>query len=287
MTRIIKAESLGFCMGVRRAIDKILNEADKHGEIETLGALVHNQQVIDHLSEKGVHTVNDPEEIKGSRIVISAHGVGPQVIDALKNSGLEVVDTTCSFVKRAQKAAAKLNQDGFFTLVFGDKKHPEVKGILGWAEGNGLATIHADDLKELPAIPKKLGIVSQTTQIPAAFDAFVKEVFSIAFRQDSEIRIVDTFCHDIRRRQEVTSNMAKECELVYVIGGKNSANTRHLYDICNAHAKTYQIETADDILPTVLEGVETIGVAAGASTEDQTIDEVIKRLEELTHAVIE
>jgi 4-hydroxy-3-methylbut-2-enyl diphosphate reductase len=287
MTRIIKAESLGFCMGVRRAIDKILNEADKHGEIETLGALVHNQQVIDHLSEKGVHTVNDPEEIKGSRIVISAHGVGPQVIDALKNSGLEVVDTTCSFVKRAQKAAAKLNQDGFFTLVFGDKKHPEVKGILGWAEGNGLATIHADDLKELPAIPKKLGIVSQTTQIPAAFDAFVKEVFSIAFRQDSEIRIVDTFCHDIRRRQEVTSNMAKECELVYVIGGKNSANTRHLYDICSAHAKTYQIETADDILPTVLEGVETIGVAAGASTEDQTIDEVIKRLEELTHAVIE
>ncbi len=286
MAKIIKAESLGFCMGVRRALEMINDEAEKRGHIETLGALVHNRQVMEKLASKGVKVINDSSEIEGEEIVISAHGVSPKVIDELSSRGLEVIDTTCAFVKRAQKSAERLNKNGYYTLVYGDAKHPEVKGILGWANEYGMAIMDAKDLCKLDPLPKKLGVVSQTTQIPAAFIDFVKNVLDLAFVQDCEIKIVDTLCHDIRRRQETTSRMASECELVYVIGGRNSANTKHLYDICVQRTRTYQIETADEINPDDLAGIETIGVAAGASTDDSCINDVIKTLQLMTGATV-
>jgi 4-hydroxy-3-methylbut-2-enyl diphosphate reductase len=245
---ISKAESLGFCLGVRRAIDSITIAAGERGGVETLGALVHNQQVLKKLSSIGVNIVNDPAQIKGDTVVISAHGVSPRVMEDIKERGINVIDTTCPFVKRAQVAARKLAEAGFYTLVFGDVAHPEVKGILGWAQGQGMATMDAADLKKLDALPQRLGILSQTTQIPLAFAAFVKDVIDLALMKDAEIRIIDTLCHDIRRRQSDTLKMARSSDLVLVIGGRNSANTRHLFDLCSTVAATRLIETAAEVM---------------------------------------
>jgi len=280
-TRIIKADSLGFCLGVRRAIETITVSAAQRGGIETLGALVHNQQVITRLESQGVSIVDDIDSIRGKAVVISAHGVSPRVVEELERRALEVIDTTCPFVRRAQMAARKLAEAGFFTLVFGDKDHPEVKGILGWAEHGGLAITRADELNEMSSLPLKLGVVSQTTQVPAAFNHFIKDVLDLALQRDAEIRIVDTLCHDIRRRQADTLRMAAQCDLVLVIGGRNSANTRHLYELCSTCAETHLVETADEIEPNWLVGKGCIGVTAGASTDDQTIEQVVNRLENL------
>jgi 4-hydroxy-3-methylbut-2-enyl diphosphate reductase len=284
--QISKAASLGFCMGVRRAIDSITAVAGERGGVETLGALVHNQQVLKKLSSIGVNIVNESSKIKGDTVVISAHGVSPQVMQDIKEHGIHVIDTTCPFVKRAQVAARKLAQAGFYTLVFGDVAHPEVKGILGWTQGQGMATLEARDLKKLDTLPQRLGILSQTTQIPSAFGAFVKDVIDMALLKDAEIRIIDTLCHDIRRRQSDTLKMAKSSDLVLVIGGRNSANTRHLFDLCSTVAETRLIETAAEIDPGWLTGKEHIGVTAGASTDDETIDEVMAQLARLTGSAV-
>jgi 4-hydroxy-3-methylbut-2-enyl diphosphate reductase len=280
--KIKKASNIGFCMGVRRAIDIITDVAEKQGGVETLGALVHNQQVLGKLAERGVRIVDDIHDVKGDTLVISAHGVSPRVTAEIKTRGLTVTDTTCPFVKRAQVAAKKLADAGFYTVVFGDVNHPEVKGILGWAEGKGMATLDASGLERLPEIPKKLGLLSQTTQIPAAFSLFVKDVLDLALVKDAEIRIIDTLCHDIRRRQADTLKMARGSDVVFVIGGRNSANTQHLFELCSTVADTHQIETAKDIKPAWLKGKTKIGVTAGASTDDETIDEVMAKLERLT-----
>jgi 4-hydroxy-3-methylbut-2-enyl diphosphate reductase len=283
-TRITKASNIGFCMGVRRAIDIITDVADKQGGVETLGALVHNQQVLKKLADHGVSIVNDVSDIKGKTVVISAHGVGPKVTEEIESRDLTAIDTTCPFVKRAQVAARRLAEAGFYTVVFGDVDHPEVKGILGWAEGRGMATLDARDLGKLKELPRKLGLLSQTTQIPEAFSRFVKDVIDVALVKDAEIRIIDTLCHDIRRRQADTLKMAQDSDIVFVIGGRNSANTKHLYELCSTVADTRQIETAAEIDTAWLKDKQKIGVTAGASTDDETIDDVMARLRDVTGA---
>jgi len=282
--RIKKASNIGFCMGVRRAIDIITDVSDKQGGVETLGALVHNQHVLKKLADHGVRIIDDVSDVKGKTVVISAHGVGPRVTEEIESRGLTAIDTTCPFVKRAQVAARRLAEAGFYTIVFGDLNHPEVKGILGWAEEKGMATLDVRDLIKLEELPRKLGLLSQTTQIPEAFSRFVKDVIDIALVKDAEIRIIDTLCHDIRRRQADTLRMAKASDLVLVIGGRNSANTQHLFDLCSEVADTHLIETAAEIDPAWLKHKEKIGVTAGASTDDETIDDVMARLREETGA---
>jgi 4-hydroxy-3-methylbut-2-enyl diphosphate reductase len=244
---------------------------------------VHNQQVLGKLAGHGVRIIDDAADICGDTVVISAHGVGPHVTKELESRGINVIDTTCAFVKRAQVAARRLSNAGFYTIVYGDGKHPEVKGILGWADGNGIATLDAAMLQNLPSLPHKLGLLSQTTQIPEAFTAFVKEVVDIALVKDAEVHIIDTLCHDIRLRQADTLKMAEGSDIVLVIGGRNSANTKHLFELCAKVADVYQIETAADINPEWLRDRNKIGVTAGASTDDATIDEVMARLNALTN----
>lgn len=282
--KIKKASNIGFCMGVRRAIDIITDVADKQGGVETLGALVHNQQVLKKLADHGVRIIDDVSAVKGKTVVISAHGVGPKSTQAIESRGLTAIDTTCPFVKRAQVAAHRLAKAGFYTVVFGDVNHPEVKGILGWAEGKGMATQDVRDLVKLEELPRKLGILSQTTQIPEAFSHFVKDVIDIALVKDAEIRIIDTLCHDIRRRQADTLKMAQVSDIVFVIGGRNSANTKHLFELCSTVADTRLIETAAEIDPAWLKNKGKIGVTAGASTDDETIDDVMACLHNLSGA---
>ncbi len=278
---ILKAADIGFCLGVRRAIDILEPIARRYGGVETLGAVVHNQQVLRRLAALGVRVVRNVDEIKGDTVVISSHGVGPKVEEELRARQINIIDTTCPFVKRAQVAARKLAESGFYTIVYGDNDHPEVRGILGWADDNGIATLDADDIARLDELPRRLGVLSQTTQIPARFAAFTKKLIDSALVKDSELRIIDTICHDIRQRQASALTVARDSDLVLVIGGSTSANTRHLVELCSTVTKTYLVETADQIKPAWLKGRRRVGVTAGASTDEQTINEVLKRLKAL------
>ncbi len=279
MAEIKRAEGIGFCLGVRRAIDILERTAIRHGGVETLGAIVHNRQVLKKMADMGVSVVNGVSEIKGGLVVTSSHGVSPRVMDEIRSRRIEAVDTTCPFVKRAQVAARKLAEAGFYTIVYGDVDHPEVKGILGWAGGEGMATLDPGEITRLERLPRRLGIVSQTTQIPSRFADFVKKLLESPSFKDTELRIFDTICHDIRQRQAAALALAGESDLVLVVGGKMSANSQHLVELCSTLAETRLVETADEIRMSWLEGRQKIGVTSGASTDEDTINEVVSRLE--------
>jgi 4-hydroxy-3-methylbut-2-enyl diphosphate reductase len=174
-----------------------------------------------------------------------------------------------------------LAQAGFLVVIYGDADHTEVKGVLGWAEGKGVATLDEKTVLEIEPLPRRIGVLSQTTQIPADFVAFVKRLIDGAFTRDSELRVIDTICHDLRKRQLQALELAGRVDLMLVIGGRGSANTNRLAELCAAVNKTHLVETAADISPQWFEGKRNIGVTSGASTAEATIDEVLARLKTL------
>lgn len=276
--RVEKAEKTGFCFGVRRAIDILERVARERGGVETLGAAVHNQQVLDKLAGLGVKMVKRVDSIQGDTVATSSHGISPQLRDEIKARHIEIISTTCPFVNRAQVAARRMAEAGFLVVVYGDAEHPEVKGILGWTGGRGIATLDEKFVAALDRIPRRLGILAQTTQIPAHFADFVKKMVDVAFTRDSEMRIVDTICHDIRERQAAALKLAQKADLVLVVGGRHSANTNRLAELCSAVAETHLIETAEEIQPSWLQGKSYIGITAGASTDEETVEEVFRKL---------
>lgn len=281
MPKIEKATKTGFCFGVRRAINLLEKVTRERDGVETLGAVVHNQQVLQKLSDIGVRVVNKIDDIKGDVVVTSSHGVSPALEDELRSRHIDVISTTCPFVRRAQVSARRLAESGFFVIVYGDAQHPEVKGILGWARGQGLATLDEEPITKLEPLPRRLGILSQTTQVPAHFAEFTKKIIDHALTKDSEIRIIDTICHDIRERQAAALELAHRADLMLVVGGRSSANTNRLAELCSQVTETHLIETAEEIQPEWTQGKNLIGVTAGASTAEESVEEVIKRLEEL------
>jgi 4-hydroxy-3-methylbut-2-enyl diphosphate reductase len=282
MPEIEKAGKTGFCFGVRRAINILEKVARERGGVETLGAVVHNQQVLHKLSELGVCVVKDSADIKGDTIITSSHGVSPDLEESLRARNLNIVSTTCHDVRRAQTAAQKLADSDFFVIVFGDANHPEVKGILGWAKGKGIATTDEKVIAALDPLPRKLGILSQTTEVPAHFAEFVKKIIDLALTKNSEIRIIDTICHDLRERQATALELAHRADLMLVVGGRSSANTNRIAELCAKVTETHLIETAGDIKPTWLKGKQHIGVTSGASTAEETVEDVMERLKEMT-----
>lgn len=280
--KIERASGTGFCFGVKRAISTLEKAANERGPVETLGAVVHNKQVLQRLAKLGVSVTGKIENVRGGTIAVGAHGVGPEITEELERRKLKIVDTTCRFVQRAQSVAQKLSKAGFFVVVYGDVNHPEVKGIIAWAGGKGMATVDVQQIAELKPFPKKIGVLAQTTQIPANFNTFLKRLIDVAFKKDSELHIVDTICHDIRRRQESAEELARNVDLMFVVGDRTSANSNRLAELCNRLTTAYLIETADDINPQWLKGRKHIGITGGASTAEETINEVQAKLEELT-----
>jgi len=278
--RVEKADKIGFCFGVRRAIDILERVARERGGVETLGAVVHNEQVLEKLARLGVRVTKDVASIQGDTVVTSSHGISPQLEEELKARGIGIISTTCPFVLRAQVTARRLAEAGFLVVIYGDADHPEVKGILGWAKGRGIASLDEGFVSTLERIPRRLGILSQTTQVPAQFAAFVKKLIDLAFIRDSEMRVIDTICHDIRERQASALKLAQRADLMLVVGGHHSANTNRLAELCAQVTETHLIETAEEIQSSWLEGKGYIGVTAGASTDEETVAEVVRRLEQ-------
>jgi 4-hydroxy-3-methylbut-2-enyl diphosphate reductase len=276
--KIEKTREIGFCYGVKRAIELLERIARERGGVETLGAVVHNQQVLQRLAGIGVRVVPGIDDIRGNIVAISSHGASPEIEEKLRARHIEVVNTTCPFVHRVQIAARRLARNGFFVVIYGDADHTEVRGVLGWAVGKGVATLDEKLVARLEPLPRRLGILSQTTQVPAHFTRFVKRLVDSVFTRDSELRIIDTICHDIRRRQAEALDLAGRVDLMLVIGGRGSANTSRLAELCSAATETHLIETAGEIKPSWFQGKERIGITSGASTSEQTIDKVLARL---------
>ena len=276
--RVEKAAGIGFCFGVKRAIDILEKVTRERGGVETLGAVVHNQQVMQRLAGIGVRVAEGVDDIQGNIVAISSHGVAPSAEEKIRARNINIINTTCPFVRRAQLTARRLAESGFFVVIYGDVDHPEVRGILGWAGGKGVATLDDRFIARLDHLPRRLGIVSQTTQIPAHFNEFVKKLIDSALVKDSELRIIDTICHDIRYRQAAALKLADRVDLMLVIGGHNSANTNHLVELCSTVTTAYLVETAQEIQSSWLQSRSHVGITAGASTAEQTIDEVLVKL---------
>ena len=276
---IEKAGKLGFCFGVRRAIKILERAAREYGGVETLGAVVHNQQVLQRLAKMGVRVAKDVDDIQGSTVAISAHGISPQLEEEIRTRHINIIDTTCPVIHRAQTAAQRLAESGFFVIIYGDVDHPEVKSILGWANGKGIATLNEQFIASFDRLPHRLGILSQTTQIPAHFTEFAKKLIDSAFTKDSELYVIDTICHDIRKQQIAALKLANRVDLMLVIGGHTSANTNHLAELCSTATKTYLVETGEEIQPFWFQEQRRIGITAGASTAEETINEVLIKLE--------
>jgi len=276
---IEKADKVGFCFGVKRAIDVLEKVACERGGVETLGAVVHNRQVLQKLAAIGVKVAKNVDDIRGDVVVTSSHGISPQLEEEIKDRNIEIISTTCPFVLRAQVAARRLAEAGFLVIIYGDAEHPEVRGILGWTKGRGLAALDDKFIAGLDQIPRRIGILSQTTQVPTHFTDFVKKLIDTVFTRDSEMRIIDTICHDIRERQAAAIELAGQMDLMLVVGGHHSANTNRLAELCSQVTETYLIETAAEIQPSWLEGKRRIGVTAGASTDEQTVNEVLTSLQ--------
>ena len=277
--RIIKAKVLGFCGGVRRAVQMIETELAENGPLHTLGAIVHNAHVVDSLAKKGARMAESLDEVpKGGTVAITAHGAGEEVYAGIEQRNLRLVDTTCPIVHRAQAVAAELVGEGFGLVLYGEAEHPEVRGILSWTKGKGIATQSPD--VEIPTGPKGLAVISQTTKSPALFAEFAQSLVRRFAGRVPEIRIVDTTCPETGRRYQSAEELATLVDALIVVGSRTSANTRKLAETCLATGvTTFHIESAAEIDNRWFESWQVFGVTAGASTPDPVIEEVVQRLE--------
>jgi 4-hydroxy-3-methylbut-2-enyl diphosphate reductase len=250
--------------------------AGELGPLQTLGPIVHNQQVVNRLAERGVTVAESIDQLKRDILCISSHGVGPQVLQEAGARGIKIIDTTCPFVRRSQVAAKKLAGSGFSVVVFGDENHREVQGVLGYAGEKGLATTRVPPFEKLSP---RVGILSQTTQSFAAFHNFVSSFVQAHLESIDELRVVNTICDATRKHQEAALELARRADLMLVVGSRGSANTKRLAELCSAIVETHHIETAQEIDPSWLTGkIDLVGITAGASTPDEVIDEVISEL---------
>jgi len=273
---------MGFCWGVRRAIDIMEQAAEEYGEIISVGPIVHNPQVVKELEGKGVRTNVIPETDERP-VAITAHGVGPQVMDQVKATGAQIIDGTCPIVTRSQRWARKMADSGFTVLVFGDPEHREVKGVLGWAGEKGMAIRDGETLPE--ELPSRVAVISQTTQNPQRFAEFVSQLMHERIDQISELRLVNTLCNVTSNQQAAARELASEVDLMLVVGGRSSANTKHLLEVCQDEGATaYHIESEHDIAPEWLAEVSRVGVTAGASTPDSAVEAVVERITEIAGA---
>ncbi len=279
---IEKAGELGFCFGVRRAIRIIEEAASKHNCILSIGAIVHNRLVVERLTGLGIKVVDSINDVPNDvAVTIPSHGVPRVILTELQSRGLKVIDATCPTVSRAQKAVKRLADSGLGVVIFGDAGHPEVRGLLGWAGDRAVATMDAGVVAGAK-LGNRLGVVAQTTQSLAKFNEFVGLLLSSVGPHVQEVRIINTLCQKTQQRQDAAVELARRSDLMIVVGGRNSANTRRLAEVCSAVVETYLIEAADELDSSWLEGKKHIGITAGASTPEDTVDEVVAWLRNMT-----
>ena len=267
--RIKIASHSGFCFGVKRAIkiaEETLKRSKDKREIYSLNPIIHNPQVVMDLSKKGLKVLRDAGRIKKGTVIISSHGASIAIINKLKKRGVRVVDATCPFVKHAHDIVKGLKREGYKIIIVGEGKHPEVKAL------SSVAGKRKDT--------KKIGVISQTTQTKSNY---IKGILKVLNEDFSEIRIFNTICNDTAHRQRLTRELIKKCDVMIVVGGRNSANTRRLFEICKeSGVRSYHIETPGELKKIYFRGKECAGIISGASTPDSMVKNVAQKISEIT-----
>lgn len=280
--RIKSSKRIGFCFGVKRAVgmaEKALKE--NKGGIYSLGSIIHNRQVVERLSRKGLNVIKDAGGIKDGVVVISSHGLSPRIKEEILRRGIKIIDTTCPFVLNAQTIAHRLGEEGYDIVVVGDARHPEIKALVDFIPRGRSSRVYvvkdrraAGDLKLKTG--RKIGVISQTTQSSANFLDVVK---AISEKRPKELRIFNTICRDAEERQSFAGRLAKNVGMMLVIGGRNSANTKRLFEVCRkVLADSHLIETDKDLKKSWFKKRQVIGVTSGASTPEWVIRKVVNSI---------
>jgi (E)-4-hydroxy-3-methyl-but-2-enyl pyrophosphate reductase len=279
---VLLAEEYGFCFGVERAVDMVEDALAQGVQIRSLGALIHNAQEMERLEAEGVTTIDAPAEVGGDvTAVIRAHGVTPEVQRELEGRAAHVIDATCPFVTRVQHLAERAAQQNRDVVVAGNPDHPEMIGVVGYAPNNTYVVRDASEVASLPNLRQPL-VVSQTT---LKLQTFLDVAEAVRAKTDAEPQVVNTICSATRDRQDAARSLAGHVDAFYVIGGRHSSNSVKLLAVCKEQCeKSFLIETALEINVHDLEGVERVGVTAGASTPNWLIEQVVERLRAIASA---
>ena len=273
--QIILAKHSGFCEGVERAYKIALDAVSSKKPVFILGDLVHNKDVVHEFRELGVKKADNIRSVpQGATLIITAHGTTPEILDEARKLSLNVVDTTCPWVKRAQKLAEEISRSGRELLIVGDNGHPEVVGLVGWALGRARVVSGPKGLERLK-LGEKAGIIAQTTQSKDNFDEMVNE----AKKRVKDLKVYNTICGATSKRQCSARDLSREVDLMLVIGDKKSANTKRLLNVCSLeNVPTRQIQNASELDLSWLKGKRKVGITAGASTPDHVIKEVVEKI---------
>jgi len=273
--KVFVVKKVGFCFGVKRAIKLAFEQAkEKNEKVYTWGPLIHNPEVVEDLKKKGVYVVEDLRKIKKGTLIIRSHGIHPKILEKIKSKGIEVVDATCPFVKKSQNKAKLLSDQGYPVAVVGEADHPEVQGIMGYANDCALV-INPNRMKKNFRRFKRLGVVAQTTLNIEAF----RQVIGKLVEKVDELKVFNTICHATAQVQKDTLELAKKVDLMIVVGGHNSANTTRLAKLCKSlGTSTHHIETAKELKASWFKGKTKVGVTGGTSTPDWLIREVVKEV---------
>ncbi|MCM1100716.1 MAG: 4-hydroxy-3-methylbut-2-enyl diphosphate reductase [Clostridium sp.] len=270
------AKCAGFCFGVKRAIDTVHEQIGTGKTIYTYGPIVHNEEVVNRLEQQGVRVIEGREELRAVRgdgtVIIRAHGVPRETQELMEQSGLECIDATCPFVKRIHRIVEKAGREGQHVVIAGNPGHPEVEGIKGWCNGPVTVLETEEEARKFqPDDGRKVCLIAQTTFNYNKFQSIV-EIFCKKGYNDN---IVNTICNATEERQRSARELAAEADVMIVIGGKHSSNSRKLYEICSREcAHTYFIQTLDDLHLELPKAVRLVGITAGASTPNNLIEEV-------------
>ncbi len=275
---IATVEEAGFCFGVRRALQLAEQATVEFPELCCLGQLIHNRQVVESLEQRGMRVVDDISEVQsGAAALVRAHGAGPSVYEQARDRDVHLIDATCPFVRRVQEAAAQFVSEGYQVLVLGERDHPEARAIVEHAGGRALIVESADEADSID-LANHVAVVCQTTQRMENLRELVIRILP----RIGDLRLVNTICDATSKRQEASLEVARDADLMIVIGGYNSANTNRLAQICRAEGTTtYHIETAEELRKEWLDGVCRVGLTAGASTPTEAMDGVRERIEQL------
>lgn len=279
---IVFVDNLGYCPGVEHAL-RIANTAvvDPDQPVFALGALIHNNQEMDRLFAKGLRVIQDFAEVDRGTVVVRAHGIPYKQFDEARDRGLDVRDGTCSIVTRAQRAARKLRGEGRRVLIYGDPKHPEVIGLIGAVDGEAEVISSTDQLDALGGSWDSVGLICQTTKQPEKF----QEITAAVRQKSPDVKVSDTICPYVIERQNDTRAVAGDVDVMIVVGGHHSSNTKRLADLSSqAGTAVRQVETPDELQPEWFEGVNRVGVTSGLSTPMWVVDRVCERIREIDAA---
>ncbi len=270
---------MGFCFGVRDAID-VVRELGENGQtVYTLGAIVHNPQVAEELEKINVHVIDDLDEApEGAMVAITAHGAPPDFERRAEERGLKVIDTTCPLVTRIQKTALDLVTQRYSVLVYGDANHKEVKGIVGWTDGRAKVIKKMEDLNGWEPT-RRVALIAQSTSNVELFIALAQKLVGEMVARGVEIRVINTICKPTKERQRAVRALARDVDVVIAVGGQQSANTRKLVQAAEEEgARAYQVQRVEDLEVEWLQNADRVGITAGASTPDWVVDEVVARV---------